>query len=77
MIGFTVPFCVFNSNATKNHRSKRDRPVSVISSSTSVTEDYSSALELDSSDLEFYDLSDEDGVQTLTSLHKVCRLGCT
>lgn len=43
----------------------------MISSSTTVTDDYSSALEIDSSDLEFYDFSDEESIQTITPLDKV------
>lgn len=43
--------------------------------SSGSTDEYASALEIDSSDLEFYDLSDEESVQTVTPLDKVGGVG--
>lgn len=59
-------------NTTKSHKPRRSRSTSVVSNSTTATDDYASALELDSSDLEFYDVSDdEDSIKTVTPLDRV------
>lgn len=60
------------SNSTKSRKTRRTRSTSVVSNSTTTTEDYASALDIDSSDLEFYDVSDdEDSAKTVTPLDRV------
>ncbi|XP_017781376.1 PREDICTED: regulator of microtubule dynamics protein 3-like isoform X2 [Nicrophorus vespilloides] len=59
-------------NCTKP-KGKRRRHISMLSTTT--TDDYASALELDSSDLEFYDISDEENskASTITPLDNVLK----
>lgn len=42
-------------------------------SNSTTAEDYSSAVDIDSSDMEFYDLSDDESIKTITPLDKVSR----
>lgn len=65
-------FTLHCRNSTKSHKPRRSRSTSVVSNSTTATDDYASALDIDSSDLEFYDVSDEeDSVKTVTPLDRV------
>ncbi|CAH2001251.1 unnamed protein product [Acanthoscelides obtectus] len=50
-----------NEKSLKPKRSRNVRKAnSILSTTTTVTEDYNSAVSIDSSDLEFYDVSDEE-----------------
>lgn len=58
-------------SSSKANKLRRSRPASVVSSAG---DDYLSAADIDSSDVEFYDLSDDESIKTVTPLDKVRRL---
>lgn len=70
---FIIKYFVFRKaqNLRKLKNVERRR---ITSPTISEVDDYSSAVDMDSSDLEFYDLSDEETISTVTPIEQVGRM---